>query len=233
MTDEPEVIHLPGDPPLAVQLRRSARAKRLALKVSRLDGAVTLTLPLRASKRSGLAFLADRADWLRNAVEGLEGPVTVDLGTQIPIEGALRALAPAAVRTARIDDDRLIVPQGRPALAAQAYLKLRARDRLAERVAVHAQALGRPHGKLTLRDTRSRWGSCTPSGDLMFSWRLIMAPPRILDYVAAHEVAHLVQMNHSAAFWAEVQNLFPAHQEARRWLKAHGAALHRYRFSDA
>ena len=92
--------------------------------------------------------------------------------------------------------------------------------------------MGRTPGKLTLRDTRSRWGACTPSGDLMFSWRLIMAPARILDYVAAHEVAHLAQMNHSAAFWAEVTKLYPTHPEARRWLKAQGASLHHYRFTD-
>ena len=85
----------------------------------------------------------------------------------------------------------------------------------------------------TLRDTRSRWGSCTAKGDLMFNWRLILAPPPVLDYVAAHEVAHLAQMNHSPAFWAEVARLFPAHLEARRWLKTQGSHLHRYRFGDA
>ena len=123
---------------------------------------------------------------------------------------------------ARRDGAHLFVPQSKPVAGALAYLKLQSRDKLAERVGFHARALGRTPGKLTLRDTRSRWGSCTPSGDLMFSWRLIMAPTRILDYVAAHEVAHLAQMNHSAAFWAEVNRLFPAHLEARRWLKAEG-----------
>lgn len=233
MTDEPDVIHLPGDPPLAVQWRRSTRARRLSLKVSRLDGTVTLTLPTRATRRLAMAFLNERTAWLRNAVSGLEGPVTVRSGAQIPVEGRLLTLVPAAIRAPRIEDGRLLVPQARPAAAALAFLKVQARDRLAASVARHAQALGRPSGKLTLRDTRSRWGSCTHAGDLMFSWRLIMAPPRILDYVAAHEVAHLAQMNHSAAFWAEVARLFPAHLEARRWLKAEGAALHRYRFGDA
>ena len=164
---------------------------------------------------------------------GLEGPLAVAPGLVLPVEGQGLTLTPAAVRAARIEGEALLVPAGRPAAAALAFLKLRARDRLAQRVARHSAALGRPAGKLTLRDTRSRWGSCTASGDLMFNWRLILAPPPILDYVAAHEVAHLAQMNHSPAFWAEVARLFPAHREARRWLKAEGAALHRYRFGPA
>jgi hypothetical protein len=216
-----------------VQVRRSARARRLALKVSRLDGTVTLTLPPRASMRMARAFLADRATWLRNAVQGIQGPVSVQSGTRIPVQGHMLTLTPAPVRAARIDATALLVPQGRPVTGALAFLRALARDRLADRVDTHARAIGRRPGKLTLRDTRSRWGSCTPSGDLMFSWRLIMAPPPILDYVAAHEVAHLLQMNHSPAFWAEVEHLYPDHAAARRWLKTEGAGLHHYRFTDA
>jgi len=231
MQDPKDVIHLPGPPPVAVQVRRSTRAKRLALKVSRLDGSVTLTLPPRASMRVAMGFLNERAGWLHKALAGLEGPVLVRPGTQVPIEGVMRQVTAAPVRHAQIDGDALLVPQERPVAALTAFLKLRARDRLAERVAVHARALRRNPGKLTLRDTRSRWGSCTPAGDLMFSWRLVMAPPAILDYVAAHEVAHLAQMNHSPAFWAVVNRLYPDHASARRWLKAQGASLHRYQFT--
>jgi len=215
MIDEPDTILLPGNPPLTVQWRRSTRAKRMALKVSRLDATVTLTLPMRASRRSGMAFLSERSEWLRAALDGVEGPVVVQSGMQIPIEGQMSALTPAAIRAARLDGAHLFVPQSKPVAGALAYLKLQARDKLAERVGFHARALGRTPGKLTLRDTRSRWGSCTPSGDLMFSWRLIMAPTRILDYVAAHEVAHLAKMNHSAAFWAEVNSIFHAHLYTR------------------
>tara|TARA_R110002072_G_scaffold74158_4_gene175856 strand:- start:3552 stop:4256 length:705 start_codon:yes stop_codon:yes gene_type:complete len=228
-----ERILLAGPPLLEVQVRRSARARRLALKVSRLDGTVTLTLPPRASMRVARAFLADRATWLRDAVQGMQGPVSVQPGTKIPVQGALLTLTPAPGRAARIDGTALLVPQGRPVAGALAYLKALARERLADRVDNHARAIGRRPGKLTLRDTRSRWGSCTPSGDLMFSWRLIMAPPPILDYVAAHEVAHLLQMNHSPAFWAEVDRLYPDHAAARRWLKSEGAGLHHFRFADA
>ncbi len=233
MSRDPDLIELPGEPPLAVQLRRSSRARRVSLRVSRLDGAVTLTLPARASLRAAMAFLTERRGWIAEAVAGLDPPVPVTLGALIPLEGRLLRLTAAAVRSARVEGETLLVPAARPAAAALAFLRLAARTRLADRVALHAATLGRPVGSLTLRDTRSRWGSCTATGDLMFNWRLIMAPPRVLDYVAAHEVAHLVQMNHSPAFWAEVARLCPAHAENRRWLKTEGAALHRYRFAGA
>ena len=90
--------------------------------------------------------------------------------------------------------------------------------------------LGRKVARLTLRDTRSRWGSCSHEGALMYSWRLIMAPPSVLRYVAAHECAHLVEMNHSPAFWAVVSRLYPGWQRERAWLHAEGAQLHGYRF---
>ncbi|PVH28125.1 M48 family metallopeptidase [Pararhodobacter oceanensis] len=230
MREQNDVITLPGAPEVSVQVRRSARARRLALKVSRLDGSVVLTLPKGASMRLAQGFVTERQDWLREALRGVEGPVAVELGAQIPFEGVLRRITAADLRHAQLDGEALLVPAARAAASVQAFMTLSARDRLAARVAVHTQALGRRAGKLTLRDTRSRWGSCTPAGDLMFSWRLVMTPPAILDYVAAHEVAHLAQMNHSPAFWAVVARLYPDYAEARGWLKTHGAALHRYRF---
>src|SRR5690606_32603283 len=110
------------------------------------------------------------------------------------------------------------------------WLKALARDRLAAAADRHAATLGRGYRSLVLRDTRSRWGSCAADGRLMFSWRLAMAPPEVLDYVAAHEVAHLAEMNHSPAFWAVVERLMPDHRAPRAWLRAEGAALHRWNF---
>ncbi|MGR3469034.1 MAG: M48 family metallopeptidase, partial [Shimia sp.] len=114
----------------------------------------------------------------------------------------------------------------------QAWLKVQARDRLAAASDHYAGLLGRPYTRLTLRDTRSRWGSCTADAGLMYSWRLILAPSEVLRYVAAHEVANLKEMNHSPAFWAIVAQLYPGHESPRRWLREHGAELHRYRFDS-
>ena len=113
----------------------------------------------------------------------------------------------------------------------KAWLKVRARDRLVAASDHYAALVGRRVSQVTLRDTRSRWGSCTADGALMYSWRLIMAPPRVLDYVAAHEVAHLLEMNHSQAFWDVVARLFPLWQQERIWLKTQGSALQAIRFA--
>ncbi|MFN4130870.1 MAG: M48 family metallopeptidase [Paracoccaceae bacterium] len=229
---------LPGSPPVEITLRRSARARRFSLRVSRLDGRVTLSMPLRARESEALRFAAEQEVWIRQTLAQMPGRRVVGLGDAIPVEGQMRILAQGSGRSVRLQGDSLLVP-GDPLQAgvrAGAFLKLMARDRLAAACDRHAGRLGRPYTRLTLRDTRSRWGSCTHDGALMFSWRLIMAPAPVLDYVAAHEVAHLAQMNHSPAFWAVVDQLFPRWQVQRNWLHRDGQALHGYVFcrqSDA
>ena len=223
---------LPGEPKIAVHLRRSARARRISLRVSRLDGKVTLTLPTRVSEREGLSFVSEKQDWIRKQVADRPDHVVVDVGISLPFQGDLLDVGTGPGRAVRIDEEHLIVPEGRgaPARRVEAFLKAQARDRLASAADDYATALGKPYTKFTLRDTRSRWGSCTSEGGLMFSWRLIMAPEEVLRYVAAHEVAHLAQMNHSPRFWALVEKLYGPHRAERQWLKAHGEKLHRYRF---
>lgn len=227
-----ETARLPGDPPVEILLRRSARTRRYALRVSALDGRVTLTLPARGSAAAALDFAREREDWIRRALAEHGAPAPVRLGGALPFEGRMLTLTAAPLRAARAEGGALLVPPVRPALSAATFLKSAARHRLNEAAARHAATLGREVARLTLRDTRSRWGSCTVRGELMFSWRLIMAPPAVLDYVAAHEAAHLVEMNHSPAFWAVVARLCPDHARHRLWLRREGAALHRYRFCD-
>ncbi|MEL6209587.1 MAG: M48 family metallopeptidase [Pseudomonadota bacterium] len=111
-----------------------------------------------------------------------------------------------------------------------AFLKALAHDRLVAASDAHAATLGQSYEKFALRDTRSRWGSCSSGRRLMYSWRLILAPPDVLNYVAAHEVSHLVEMNHSSRFWAKVAELCPDFETHRAWLRREGASLHRYRF---
>lgn len=221
---------LNGAPGVTVSLRRSARARRISLRVSSLDGRVTLTLPVGTPERVGRAFAEEKALWLEQAVGKVRQPVPVAIGAVIPFEGQGRPVLAGRGRAARLGPDRIEAPFGREGPAVEALLKKAARDRLAPAVDRFAAMLGKAPGRLTLRDTRSRWGSCSSDGNLMFSWRLIMAPPRVLDYVAAHEVAHLAHMDHSRAFWTTVEDLFPNHKRERAWLKREGAGLHRFRF---
>ncbi|MCG6885283.1 MAG: M48 family metallopeptidase [Silicimonas sp.] len=220
-------------PDVSVSVRRSSRARRISLRVSSLDGRVTLTLPHGTPERVGRAFAEEKARWLVGALAKLEPVRPVKLGSTLPVAGTDRVVVAGAGRRARLTGTALEAPPGREGPAIEALLRHMARDSLAEATARHAAALGETPGRLTLRDTRSRWGSCSSDGNLMFSWRLILAPPRVLDYVAAHEVAHLRHMDHSRAFWSTVEDLFPDHKPQRRWLKERGGALHRYRFRAA
>lgn len=225
-----QILILEGDPPVEVALRRSSRARRFTLRVSRANGRVTLSLPDFAPEAEAVAFLQARSGWVRKHLDASPGPRRPRIGDTIPIEGTHRPVAAGPGRSARLAGGRVEVPVGQEGPKIMALLKQMARERLAGRVAHHAGALGRPHGKLTLRDTRSRWGSCTTRGDLMFSWRLIMAPPEVLDYVAAHEVAHLAEMNHSPAFWAVCERLAPGYEAPRAWLRRNGSELLAWRF---
>lgn len=227
---------LPGTPPVEVHLKRSARARRFSLRVSRLDGKVTLSMPLRAREGEALAFLRGQEVWLRETLlampESARHPV--GLGSALAVEGRELLLTPGNGRGIKLEGDQLLIP-GDPASAGArvaAWLKVLARDRLARASTHYAGLVGRRYTTLALRDTRSRWGSCSPDGRLMYSWRLIMAPPSVLDYVAAHEVAHLVELNHSAAYWAVVERIYPGWQPQRAWLHEHGQTLHRLRFQD-
>lgn len=224
---------LEGNPPIEVLLRRSSRAKRLSLRVSRLDGRVTLTLPPRAKEREGIAFLKTREHWLRGHLDQLAPIVVVRVGATIPVEGRPTTVISGATKRAAFNTDQIAVPPTAPVgPCVRALLRARARDQLAEASDSFARQLCRSYTKLSIRDTRSRWGSCSSKGVLMYSWRLIMAPPDVLQYVAAHEVAHLVEMNHSAAFWSVVESIFPDYQNCRDWLRHNGDQLHRFDFGD-
>ncbi|MEL7214253.1 MAG: SprT family zinc-dependent metalloprotease [Pseudomonadota bacterium] len=231
----PTELILPGPPVVAVALKRSARAKRLSLRVSGLDGRVSLTLPPRVPLHEAEVFLREKEAWLREALARNPDVVCVAPGVEVLLQGATHQVEVAAVKAVRVEGDRLLVPSRTPertGARVEAFLKLQARQRLQAASDFYAEKLGRPYGRLTLRDTRSRWGSCSAEGNLNYSWRLIMAPVEVLDYVAAHEVAHLAEMNHSRAFWDVVMQLYGPYAAPRGWLRTHGAELHRYRFTD-
>ena len=202
----------------------------MTLRVSQIDGRATLTVPRGTSDRAANKFLSTNAVWLDRARSRVPEIVAVGAGVQLPMEGQVVSVRIGSVKTAKINGNQVIAPSKNTAAALRIALKSAAKTRFEERAAAHAKTIGRNIGRVTLRDPRSRWGSCSEAGNLMFSWRLIMAPPEVLDYVAAHEVAHLQEMNHSPAFWELVKYLFPDHTAARHWLRSEGNQLHRYRF---
>lgn len=233
MTQQSETVVLPGAPALSVQIRASARARQMSLRVSGLDGKITLNVPRGLARRHALAFLSEKEGWLRAAVARAPGIMPVLPGVMLPVDGKLRQITPARSRGVVLEGDRLLVPETGPTGArVAAFLKTRARDRLVPMADHYATALGRKVTAVSLRDTRSRWGSCTAQGRLMFCWRLAMAPPVVQDYVAAHEAAHLVHMDHSRAYWGAVARIMPDYAAHRAWLRGHGAALHGYRFDN-
>ncbi|QFT57889.1 hypothetical protein FIU94_03545 [Sulfitobacter sp. THAF37] len=225
---------LSGDPPIPLILRRSARARRISLRISQLDGRVTLTMPKRLAEREALAFARSKEGWIRKHLDARGADMDVVPGAEIPVGGRLLRLVPGQGRRVLVGPDSIAVPgpEDRVGVRLASHLKEMARDQLAAASDMYAARLGKGYTRITLRDTRSRWGSCTSDGGLMFSWRLIMTPPDVMNYVAAHEVAHLAQMNHSPAFWAEVTRIYGDYDPPRRWLRAHGGSLHRYRFSN-
>ncbi|MGM0660197.1 MAG: M48 family metallopeptidase [Pseudomonadota bacterium] len=225
---------LPGAPPVALTLRHSPRARRISLRVSGLDGRVTLSVPLGMSEAAALDFARSKTGWLRAQLARQPECVEVAPGLDLPLEGRLLRIAAGEGRAVRLGEDAIHVPgpDARVAARLEGWLKVRARDRLVQASDRYAARLGRGYSRITLRDTRSRWGSCSSKAALSYCWRLIMAPPEVLDYVAAHEVAHLAEMNHSPAFWAVVAGLLPDHDAPRKWLRREGAGLHRYRFGD-
>lgn len=225
-------IRLEGEGDLVVEMRRSARARRISLRVSTLDGRVTLTVPRHVDAEVARAFAEEKTAWIRKALERQTQVVPVVIGARVPVEGRMTPVLEGTGRRARLTEGGLEAPPGREGPAVQAFLKGLARERLVAASERYARALGRDFGKITLRDTRSRWGSCSEAGNLMYSWRLILAPPEVLDYVAAHEVAHLAHMDHSKAFWATVEALCPGYGAPRLWLRRDGAGLHGYRFSS-
>ena len=220
-----------------VLVKRVAAARRLTLRVRSADGTAVLTMPTRASLKSAEAFAVRHAAWIGTRLKALPGRIPLVPGAVLPLRGIDHriALDPTTLRHCQAGRDaagepvlRLSPRAADPEAAVLLFLMGEARRDLAAAVGRHAASVGRPVARITLRDTRSRWGSCSSRGALNFSWRLILAPPPVLDYLAAHEVAHLVHMDHSERFWQVTRGLAPAMDEAEAWLKRHGPALHRY-----
>lgn len=221
-----------GDADLAVEVRHAARARRITLRVDAATRRVVLTLPPGMDPARGFAFLREKELWLQNRLSRLPAAVPFADGAVIPFFGDDHVIRhrPDARGGVWREDGALHVT-GEPAHLARRledWLKAQARQALSVQARAMAARVDRPVTRISVRDTRSRWGSCTAAGGLSFSWRLVFAPRAVFDYVVAHEVAHLVELNHGPRFWRLVAELCPEMDHSRRWLKRHGSTLHGY-----
>ena len=219
-----------------VQLRRNPRARRYTLRVRAATRDVVLTVPARGTLDEALDFARRHAGWVELRLSRLPETVAFAPGACLPLRGLPHRIVHlpetrGTVWAGNEDGEAVLFVAGDGTHLARRvhdFLKREARRDLTEAARRHAGALSVSIARVTLRDTASRWGSCSSTGALSFSWRLILAPPEVLDYLAAHEVAHRREMNHGPRFWATVDRLFPARHAAEAWLKKHGASLHRY-----
>lgn len=223
---------------LPLTVREHARATRITLRIEPGGHTLRLTVPVGLPGHEIDAFLSRHHAWLMTRLARLPREAEMVEGALVPLRGVdhrivltgkLRGLVQIG---ATGDEPALLVP-GSPDHAARKiadFLKREARRDLEELVAGHARTVERKVRSISFRDTKSRWGSCTSDGNLSFSWRIVMAPPLVVDYLAAHEVAHLVEMNHGPGFWALCRKLCPKTDEAKRWLKHHGSALQALKF---
>jgi predicted metal-dependent hydrolase len=220
-----------------VMVRRDARALRYTLKVKPATREAVLTMPARGSMATAKDFAARHGGWLATRYAKLPEMVDFCDGALIPLRGTPHRVEsrPSVRGTVWIEQptesESVLVVAGDPAFVARRlrdFLKREAKKDIEEACARHAAKLGVTIKRITLRDTRSRWGSCAADGSLSFSWRLIFAPYHVLDYLAAHEVAHRAEMNHSARYWRHVAAIYPDFERAEQWLKRNGAGLHRW-----
>jgi predicted metal-dependent hydrolase len=235
---EPQALELGFDGDVyLVRLNRHRRARRYTLRIDAASREVVLTMPPRGSLRQAREFAQKHGAWIAARMGRLAEAVPFAHGIIVPLRDISHRIEHdgTARGTVRIEIDRngtrlLRVAGQAPHVARRVtdFLKREARRDLEAATRHYAALLGVRIKRLAVRDQASRWGSCSTTGSLSFSWRLILAPPFVLDYLAAHEVAHLVEMNHSTHFWRLVERLCPHAARAKAWLDVHGNDMHRY-----
>ncbi len=228
----------------AVRLKVSGRARRVSLRLDAARGEIVATAPNPRRLAEAAAFAVSRQSWITARLAELPKAAPLAPGQVIEVLGQPCQLVSASGRSqwrpAEDDGPLSLSASGEGEAFSRAVLralKAEARRRLVARTEVHAAALDRPMPVIAVADARGRWGSCSPPrsrgfgsgvevGRIRYSWRLLLSPPSVLDYVCAHECAHLIEANHSPRFWAVVHGLIGDPRPHRAWLRAHGARLH-------
>jgi predicted metal-dependent hydrolase len=225
----------------SVRLRRHRRARRYTLRIHPSDREAILTMPPRGTIADAKDFAQRHGGWIAARLGRLPKAAPFLPGTVVSLRGVAHKIVhrngqrgTVWTETRESGERILCVAGGTEHIERRIhdYLKREARKDLQKASTYYAQALGVRVRRLSIRDQSSRWGSCTSAGSLSFSWRLILAPPYVLDYLAAHEVAHLVEMNHSTRFWRVVGKVCYHVDRAKNWLDTYGNDLHRYGIQD-
>jgi predicted metal-dependent hydrolase len=226
-----------GGKSVSVKVRLNPRARRLIVKVHPSTGEVAVVAPSERSVQKALDFARQEGDWIAGRLDRVPDPVYLEPGDTVLFKGNLYVLRLSPDRgSVWIDNDatrptiRVTGKREHAPRRVEDWLKKQARTAITRRINALAEELGVKVTRITVRDATSRWGSCSTSGAISLSWRLIMAPNSVLNYVAAHEVAHLREMNHGARFWRIVDKLVGQDEAetAQAWLREFGTELHRY-----
>jgi predicted metal-dependent hydrolase len=235
---EPPAISITFDREIyLVRVRRHRQARRYTLRIHSVTREVVLTMPPRGSLKQAREFAEKHGGWIAARLGRLPEPAPFAHGAVIPLRGVEHRIAHRQEQRGTVwiesgaGDERLLCVAGEvPHIARRVsdFLKREVKSDLEAASRRAADALGVAIKRVSIRDPSSRWGSCSTTGVLSYSWRLIFVPPFVLDYLAAHEVAHLIEMNHSQAFWRVVERICPHVARAKSWLDAHGPDLHRY-----
>jgi predicted metal-dependent hydrolase len=218
---------------LPLVVRKNSKAKRLTLRLRpEAGGEIILTLPLYHSKRQVAEFIEKSKPWLEKQMARIFQKLPYAEGMALPVFGKhyeLRHKPSQSFRSWWGEDHLLIhAPPEKFGMYVEKSLYQLATQFLTARTRLYAGQLNKSVNRITLRDTRSRWGSCSPNGNISYSWRLVFAPEQVADYLCAHEVAHLVEMNHSPQFWRIVEGFRPDYNSLRQWLRQNGKSLFQY-----
>jgi predicted metal-dependent hydrolase len=240
---EPQSISIAFDQSIyLVRLRRHRQARRYTLRIQTATREVVLTMPPRGSLKEAKEFAQKHGGWIAARLRRLPEAAPFADGVMVPLRGEPHRIVHRRssrgtvwAETAANGDKLICVAGDRPHVNRRvtAWLKQQARQDLEAASRRYAQQLGARIRRVSVRDQSSRWGSCSTTGALSYSWRLILAPPYVLEYLAAHEVAHLIEMNHSTRFWRLLAKLSPQMHKAKTWLDVHGGDLHRYGLPSA
>jgi predicted metal-dependent hydrolase len=240
---EPPAISIAFDREVyLVRVRRHRAARRYTLRIHSVTREVVLTMPPRGSLKQASAFAQKHGAWIAARLERLPKAAPFADGAMVPLRGIDTRIVHRQGARGTVwletgsDGERLLCVAGAaPHVARRVrdYLKREAKSDLEAASKRAAEALGVTVKRVSIRDQSSRWGSCSSTGVLSYSWRLILAPDFVLDYLACHEVAHLVEMNHSRRFWKLVERICPHMTRAKTWLDVHGTELHRYGMQDS